>query len=67
LELDPNNYVAHQNLGRYYSKLGQVELARAHRQKVRELDPALGTESGRVGDTTTVQKLGMSCEKRTNH
>jgi hypothetical protein len=66
LELDPNNYVAHQNLGRYYSKLGQAELARAHRQKVRELDPALGTESGRIGGTTTVQKLDMSCEKRTN-
>jgi tetratricopeptide (TPR) repeat protein len=41
LQIDPNNYVAHQNLARYYFKLGQAEIAAAHRQKVRELDPAL--------------------------
>jgi protein O-mannosyl-transferase len=41
LELDPNNYVAHQNLGVYYTKLGRTDLARAHRQRVRELDPVL--------------------------
>ncbi|HZR21373.1 MAG TPA: tetratricopeptide repeat protein, partial [Verrucomicrobiae bacterium] len=41
LEIDPNNYVAHQDLGRYYGKLGQIELARMHHQKVFELDPAL--------------------------
>lgn len=42
LAIDPGNYVAHQNLASYYSKLGQIERARLHHQKVRELDPALG-------------------------
>jgi len=41
LQIDPNNYVAHQNLGAYYSSLGMGEAAKAHRQRVRELDPAL--------------------------
>ena len=41
LQIDPSNYVAHQNLARYFSKIGQAEIASAHRQKVRELDPAL--------------------------
>jgi tetratricopeptide (TPR) repeat protein len=41
LEVDPGNYVAHQNLANYFAKLGQVESARAHRQRVLELDPAL--------------------------
>ena len=41
LEVDPGNYVAHQNLAIYLAKLGQVEAARAHRQRVLELDPAL--------------------------
>jgi Tfp pilus assembly protein PilF len=39
LRIDPNNYVAHQNLGRYFAEIGQPELAREHRQKLRELDP----------------------------
>lgn len=41
LKVDPDNYVAHQDLARYYTKKGQVELAREHRQKVRVLDPGL--------------------------
>ena len=41
LAVDPNNYIAHQDLAIYYAKLGQIDAARAHRQKVRELDPAL--------------------------
>jgi Tfp pilus assembly protein PilF len=41
LALDPNNYIAHQDLAVYYSKLGKTDLARAHRQRVRELDPEL--------------------------
>lgn len=45
LEIDPNNYVAHQDLGRYYAKLGKIELARAHHQKVLELDPSLSGAS----------------------
>jgi hypothetical protein len=40
LRVDPNNYVAHQNLGVYYTRLGRIEVARYHRQRVRELDPA---------------------------
>jgi hypothetical protein len=43
LALDPNNYIAHQDLAVYYSKLGKTDLARAHRQRVRELDPELRT------------------------
>jgi hypothetical protein len=41
LELDPRNYVAHQDLALYYSKIGQTEAAKFHRQRVRDLDPAL--------------------------
>jgi len=26
LQINPNNYIAHQNLGRYFAKLGQIEL-----------------------------------------
>jgi tetratricopeptide (TPR) repeat protein len=48
LKVDPNNYVAHQDLGVYYSKLGLREAARAHRQRVRELDPALRQHSSSV-------------------
>ena len=44
LQIDPSNYVAHQNLARYFSKIGQAEIASAHRQKVRELDPALAAK-----------------------
>lgn len=40
LEVDPNNYIAYENLGVYYSKLGQTEAARAHRLRACELDPA---------------------------
>jgi tetratricopeptide (TPR) repeat protein len=40
LEIDPNNYIAHENLGVYYLKLGRTEAARAHRQRACELDPA---------------------------
>jgi hypothetical protein len=43
LQIDPNNYVAHQNLGVYYSSLGMDQAAREHRQRFRELDPALHT------------------------
>jgi len=41
LAVDPNNYIAHQDLAVYYSKLGQIDAARAHRQKVRELEPVV--------------------------
>jgi hypothetical protein len=38
LEVNPKNYVAHQDLALYYSKIGQTEAAKLHRQRVRELD-----------------------------
>ena len=41
LAVDPNNYIAHQDLAVYYAKHGQIDAARVHRQKVRELDPSL--------------------------
>jgi hypothetical protein len=40
VQLDPNNYVAHNNLGAYYSRLGRTDEAREHYQRVRELDGA---------------------------
>jgi protein O-mannosyl-transferase len=45
LQIDPNNYVAHQDLGVYFARIGQTEQARFHRQRVRELDPALAGDS----------------------
>ncbi len=41
LQVDPGNYIAHQNLGIYFSRRGRTAEARAHRQRVGELDPAL--------------------------
>jgi len=51
LALDPNNYIAHQDLAVYYAKLGKTDLARAHRQRVRELDPELKTQAPRPAET----------------
>ena len=45
LQVDPGNYAAHENLGVYYSNLGQTETARFHRQRACELDPALRPNS----------------------
>jgi len=39
LTIDPNNYVAHQNLSVYYSKIGNSQAANDHRQRFRELNP----------------------------
>jgi protein O-mannosyl-transferase len=41
LQIDPNNYVAHDDLGVYYSKLGRTQEALFHYRRARELDPAL--------------------------
>jgi tetratricopeptide (TPR) repeat protein len=41
LQIDPNNYIAHSNLGFYYSRLGRTAEARIHYQRAGELDPAL--------------------------
>jgi hypothetical protein len=40
LDIDPRNYVAHQNLGRYFARLGRTAEAKAHHERVRELDPS---------------------------
>ena len=39
LQVDPHNYVAHQDLAVYYSKLGHLEAASEQREWVRWLDP----------------------------
>ena len=39
LTIDPNNYVAHQNLSVYYSKIGNIQAASDHRQRFRQLNP----------------------------
>lgn len=46
LQIDPNNYIAHQDLAVYYTKLGQTEAARQHRLKFQHLDPALRNSFG---------------------
>ena len=41
LKINPNNYVAHINLGVYFSRQYQTEEAEAHYRLARELDPAM--------------------------
>jgi hypothetical protein len=41
LAIDPDNYIAHQNLAVYFAKQGRTEAAYVHRQRVLELDPLL--------------------------
>jgi len=41
LELNPNNYVAHENLVVYYSRRGEREKSRYHYQRAMESDPML--------------------------
>jgi len=45
LELNPNNPIAHQDLAIYYSRHGQLEAARTHRRRVRELEPGVQADS----------------------
>jgi hypothetical protein len=40
LQLDPNNYIAHANLGVFFSKQGNTKEALFHYQRARELAPA---------------------------
>lgn len=40
LTIDPNNYVAHTDLGVYFSRKGETEKASVHYQRARELDPS---------------------------
>jgi protein O-mannosyl-transferase len=50
LQIDPNNYIAHSDLGLYLFKQGRIAEARVHHQRARELDPAL---KGNTGDSNT--------------
>jgi hypothetical protein len=50
LRIDPNNYVAHQDLAIYLAKQGYLEAARAHRERVVELDPLLRRQPEPLAD-----------------
>ncbi|SPE59204.1 Tetratricopeptide TPR_2 repeat protein (fragment) [Verrucomicrobia bacterium] len=39
LQIDPDNYVAHNNLASYFKRIGNAEQARAHYERARELAP----------------------------
>ena len=39
LQSDPDNSVAHRNLGRYYTRRGDLEQARFHHQRAQETEP----------------------------
>ena len=49
LRLDPDNYVAHSDLGIYLLRQGQTNEARFHFERARELDPALNRKAGESG------------------
>jgi len=66
LLVDPNNYVAHQNLGVYYSKLGLTETAREHRQRVRELELLAQDGLSRVAQRGISRPGGESLQKGTS-
>ena len=62
LEVDPNNYIAHVNLGVYYARLGQDKAAKFHRARARELDPVLRAEpkGGLAGSTGPISVLALN-------
>jgi Tfp pilus assembly protein PilF len=55
LEIDPNNYVAHADLGVYFSRTGRIPDALRQYQKARELDPNLAHLPGEAGRTNLTQ------------
>ena len=46
LKIDPNNYVAHDDLGVYFSRIGRTQDALVQFQRERELEPDLAHPSG---------------------
>ena len=48
LEIDPGNYIAHNDLAVYYDKHGQPEMARWHRERARAFDPGLQEKPGEI-------------------
>jgi hypothetical protein len=55
LEIDPNNYIAHGDLGIYFSRIGRTQDALRQYQKERELDPDLAHPPGSAGRTNLIQ------------
>lgn len=46
LQIDPDNYVAHNNLAAYFTRLGRKDDARFHYRRVRELEPGAARDFG---------------------
>jgi tetratricopeptide (TPR) repeat protein len=66
LQIDPNNYIAHSDLGLYLFKQGRIAEARVHHQRARELDPALRGNSGDSNAGTGEQKMRSTPENPSN-
>lgn len=66
LQIDPNNYIAHSDLGLYLFKQGRIAEARVHHQRARELDPALRGNSGGSDAGTGEQKIRPTPENPPN-
>ena len=47
LEIDPDNYIAHDDLGIYFSKMGRTRDALRQYQLERELDPNFAHSAGK--------------------
>jgi len=55
LEIDPDNYIAHDDLGVYFSKTGRIQDALRQYQLERELDPSLAHSPGDSKNTNSGQ------------
>jgi tetratricopeptide (TPR) repeat protein len=60
LEIDPDNYIAHGDLGIYFSRMGRTQDALRQYQQERELDPNLAHPSGENGHTNLTQPSDVS-------
>jgi hypothetical protein len=59
LKIDPNNYIAHDNLGIYLSRMGRTDDALREFQLGRELDPALAHPPAEAGRTNSTPPSGV--------
>ncbi|MGB7768190.1 MAG: hypothetical protein WBN22_04975 [Verrucomicrobiia bacterium] len=55
LKIDPDNYVAHDDLGVYFSRIGRTKDALRQYQLERELDPSLARQPGNSSRSNSVQ------------
>jgi heme/copper-type cytochrome/quinol oxidase subunit 1 len=55
LKIDPDNYIAHDDLGVYFSKIGRTQDALLQHQLGRELDPGLARQPGASTRTNSTQ------------